>query len=210
MSSYFIIKSEYFPKPYHLLTIFSKSNWMEPKKRIKYSTSHDEKIITGLRKDEDIQFCRLLGLKPHFFGFKDCLLAQKKVVFTPNSKLSESLVKDVYRKLNTFLKRKAIKDIVFPFPAGHRQHYDHRIVLEVSKKIKSSFKYYVDDLPYSSVINLGRYNLKLIQKISIYNLEEKINAMNIYDSQMAELFYNKVREISTQNNSAERILKLRP
>ncbi|MFH1192804.1 MAG: PIG-L family deacetylase [Candidatus Jorgensenbacteria bacterium] len=210
MSSYFLIKAEVLPRPYYLLTIFSKSNWIDPIKKEKRHLNYTETTITQLRKGEDRRFAKLLRLSPYFFDFGDCLLRNKKTYFCPHDKLEKNLVDEISRSIIVFIKAHHVQSVVVHFPSGSRQHLDHRIVYRASKDIKPPTQlYFVDDFPYSRVSNLGSWNLRIFKRVKIKDIQEKFRAMELYDSQTCKSFFNGIQKITTQNKGFERILILK-
>lgn len=211
MSSYFLIKEEILPRPYYLITIFGKSNWIHPHKKKEYlNDRYKYKTVTYIRKTEDENFAELLNLKLIFFNLEDCLLRNGEVFYKPNKKLDTDLVNKVKIIIDTSIKKCKVRNIVVPFPSGLKQHYDHRIVYEALMLLttKSCNRFFVDDIPYSRVVNPDKYNLRLFAKLKITNLYEKFQAMKIYNSQMCKLFFDQVQKITMQNKKYERLFLL--
>jgi hypothetical protein len=213
MSSYFLMKSEIFPKPHYLLTAFSKSNWIDPIKRKKYPEERikSEKEITRLRVNEDKKFCESTSLIPLFSGLEDCLLRNGKVFYDPKKRLEPELVAGVKAVINLSIKRYGMKNVVAPFPSGAVQHYDHRILREavVLSLLGRSAKFFVDDLPYSRIANPDKQGLRLFARSRIIDIGEKMRAMEIYESQMCESFFKEVRKTARKNGGYERTFALK-
>lgn len=205
MSSYFLMKAEVLPRPYYLLTVFGRSNWVDPIKGQKYRRLNASKV-THIRNDEDKRFAKLLRLKLLFLDFEDQLLRTGKVSYTPTKKLSQELFKEIRNTLTILLKEHNIKNVVTSFPSGTRQHYDHQIVCEVVKSLSTNLGslFFVDDIPYSKITKSDENKLQLFTRLK-GSLMDKFKAMKIYDSQMCKLFFNKVRELSKQNRRHERM-----
>lgn len=211
MSSYFLMKAETLPRPYYLLTIFTKSNWMDPLKRKKFHFVKNQVAITNLRKKEDKKFAKLLHLIPLFLNFEDCLLRNGKVFYQPNKKLETDLVEQVATSIRSLIKKYKPRNIVVPFPSGVKQHYDHRIICEATRLAASALcnPYFVDDMPYGRITDTNKHNLKLFAKSKISSMREKFRVMKIYESQMCNPFFNQVQKITKQNRGYERIFTLR-
>jgi len=212
MSSYFLIKAEVLSKPYYLLTVFGQSNWTDPIKKRSglYKQSKDQIAVTRMRKTEDRRFAKSLGLTLLFFNLKDCLLRNGEVFYQPNKKLDADLVKKVSAIIDASIKKYKAKNIVAPLPSGVKQHYDHRIVREAVKSLPATLcnLFFVDDIPYSRIINQSKYGLNLFARSKIDDMYDKFRAMKIYDSQMCKLFLNQVQKIAKQNQGYERIFAL--
>lgn len=208
MSSYFLIKAEILPKPYFLLTVFGRSNWLDPIKRKgnNYAQINSIAEITCLRKKEDEKFAKSLNLKLLFLNLEDCLLRNGKVFYDRKKTLDRNLIKIVNKTLFLLLRKYKVKNIVVPFPSGKQQHYDHRIVCEAIKSMPVNLynRFFVDDIPYSRIANPHKYNLNLIAK-QRGDINDKFKAMSIYDSQMCRLFFSQTRKIFKQNHGYERL-----
>ncbi|KKR29988.1 MAG: hypothetical protein UY23_C0005G0042 [Candidatus Jorgensenbacteria bacterium GW2011_GWA1_48_11] len=210
MSSYFLIKTQTLPKPYYLLTIFSKSSWLDPIRRKRFCLANSERSVTRLRIAEDKEFARLLRLVPYFFGFKDCLLRNGKTHFHSKTGIERDLVNKISNSLTVFIKKHNIQNMVIPFESGARQHQDHRIVHRAAELIKLPIRiYFVDDIPYSRVPDSKKYNLAIFKRVKIKNIQEKFRAMDLYKSQMCDLFFNQVQKITERNQGYERIFVLK-
>jgi len=211
MSSYFLMKAETLHRPYYLLTVFTKSNWMDPHKRKKFHSVKNQVAITSLRKNEDRRFAKLLHLIPLFLKFEDCLLRNGEVFYQPNKKLETDLVEQVAASIHSLIKKYKPRNIMVPFPSGVKQHYDHRIAFEATRLVSSALCniYFVDDMPYGRITDTNKHNLKLFAKSKISSVREKFRVMKIYESQMCNLFFNQVRKITKQNQGYERIFTLR-
>jgi len=212
MSSYFLIKTEVFPQPYYLLTIFGQSNWVDPIKRKlpMYRMIKDKTSITQLRKREDSEFASLCGFKLLFFNLEDCLLRNGRVFYHPDKKLDENLIKKTREIIVNSVKKLKANNVVLPFPCGKKQHYDHRIIKEAAMglPLKLCTKYFVDDFPYSRINRSQKYNLFLFKKVKVKDLKEKLCAMKIYDSQMCSFYKNQIIKLTKQNKGYERVFKL--
>ncbi len=210
MSSYFLIKTQILPRPYYLLTIFSKSSWLDPIRRKRFCLANSERSVTRLRIAEDEEFARLFQLTPYFFGFKDCLLRNGKTYFRPQTGIERNLINKVSNSITAFIKKHNIQNIVIHFQSGTRRHQDHYIVHQAVELIKLPIRvYFVDDIPYSRVLNLKKHNLKIFKRVKIKNIQEKFRAMGLYKSQMCDLFFNRVQKITEQNQGYERIFTLK-
>lgn len=210
MSSYFLIKAEVLPRPYHLLTVFSKSNWLDPVRRKKLYLDDTKTAITRLRRGEDRQFAKSLRLTPHFFDFKDCLLRNGRTYLHPHDRLEKNLVDEISKSIATFIEMHRVQNVVIHFPSGPRQHLDHRIAYRASKDIKLPIQlYFVDDFLYSRVSSLKSRNLRVFKRVRIKNIREKFRAMKLYDSQMCDSFFNEVQKITSQNKGFERLLVIK-
>ena len=205
------MEAETLHRPYYLLTVFTKSNWMDPLKRKKFRSVKNQVAITNLRKNEDRRFAKSLHLIPLFLKFEDCLLRDGEVFYQPNKKLEADLVEQVAISIRFLIKKYKPRNIVVPFPSGVKQHYDHRIVFEAARLVASVLcnPYFVDDMPYGRITNPNKHNLKLFTKSKISSMREKFRIMEIYESQMCDLFFNQVRKITEQNQGCERIFILR-
>lgn len=208
MSSYFLIKAEILPRPYYLLTMFGQSSWIDPIKRKKYK-KFDVPEVTSIRRIEDERLAKLFGLKLLFWGLADCLLREGRVYYSQDSKLDLKLLREARMMLTKLLKERKIRNIVAPFPAGRRQHYDHRLVCEVVKSLSVNLYniFFADDIPYSRISQPNKCGLHLHSKTS-GDLKDKFKAMKIYDSQMSQLFFKQVRKLSRQNHGHERLFAL--
>lgn len=146
---FYAISHRVLPGEYFFCTIFSKSIYVD----ISQKEQHPQDCITNLRLGEDASFARKYGLKHLFLDEPDCLLRYGEVFFE-DCLLSESLIKDISTKLITKLDEYDIDCLVAPFPYGRKQHYDHRILREVAKRVaseKSICMLWTNDIPYSSV-----------------------------------------------------------
>lgn len=210
LSSYFIIRSGILPKPYTLATVFSKSNWINPEQRSSFPPGLQTEKITEIRIAEDRRFAKLLGIENDFFGFLDCPLRHGKVILAPDAPLEENLISQTAETIEKSSKKHKSKNIVIHFPEGERKHCDHRIVYEAALRIKDRFKiYFVDDIPYSRVISPEKNNLRIFKEIPIINLAEKLEAMEIYKSQISDIPHRaQVKKLSSENKSFERIFTL--
>ncbi len=209
MSSYFLIETEVLPRPYYLLSVFGKSNWVDPIKKIggQYIQDKKQTTVTHIRKAEDKKFAKSLGLTLLFFNLEDCLLRNQEVFYQPDKTLDTNLVKEVKAIINTSIKKYGIQNVVTSFPSGKKQHYDHRIVYKAVKSLPANLcnRFFVDDIPYSRIINQKKYNLHLFTKSKIDDIDDKFRAMKTYDSQMCKLFFDQVRKIIKQNQGYERL-----
>lgn len=212
MSSYFLIKAEILPRPYYLLTVFGQSNWVDPikKRSRRYTQSKDRIAVTHIRKTEDKEFTKSLGLTLLFFNLEDCLLRNGEVFYQPNKKLDVDLVKKVGAIIDASIKKYKAENIVAPFPSNTKQHYDHRIVREAIKSLPATScnRFFVDDIPYGRIINHNKYNLHSFTGSKIDDIRDKFRAMKIYDSQVCRLFLSRVQKIARQNKGCERIFVL--
>jgi LmbE family N-acetylglucosaminyl deacetylase len=208
MSSYFLIKAGVLPRPYYLITVFSRSNWVDPVYRARYLKpgGKPEEMITRLRMKEDKQFAKGLLMKPLFLNFRDCLLRNNITIFDPKQPLDASLVRRVYDSLHRAVTRHKILNIVIPCPSGAEQHYDHRVVYQAAKSLSVDHSIHlVDDLPYSRLPK-GKGKIRSVRSVAVKSLEEKFQAMGIYDSQMCDLFFRKVKKITEMNGGFERLM----
>ncbi len=210
MSSYFLIRAGILPKPYNLLTVFDRSNWLDPMRRAAYRTL-DTAEVTRIRRREDGAFATSLGLHMSFLGLADCLLREQRVYYGRDRELDPGLLKEMRALLAGFLKRRNITNIVAPFPAGRRQHYDHRLVREavMSLPVRSYNVFFVDDVPYSRIPKPEAYQLRLVVRME-GKLQDKFKAMSIYDSQMCESYFDRVKKLSEQNRGYERLFVVSP
>lgn len=204
MSSYFLIKSRLLPQPYYLLTVFGRSNWVDPKKRNTYEPINASRV-TSIRRAEDEGFAQSLGLKLIFLDQPDCLLRENEVSYDPDRILDSSLLQKMKVTIGKILADIKIENIVTPRPSGGRQHYDHRITYSAIKLLSSTYNIFiVDDAPYSRITNPKENDLQIERKTD-GRLVNKFEAMSFYDSQMCKLFFDQVMEITRKNNGYERL-----
>jgi len=202
MSCFGIINSGIFIKPYYLLTVFGVSEYAEVTKRSNYC----ETDFTNIRLSEDEVFAKELGMHFDFFKIPDCLKRYEKVIFNKDAELDWVLIRELKHKLKRFIISKGIKNLIVHYPWGDVQHLDHRITLHITSlnaKELSVNIYYVDDFPYSNIVDVNKLKQ---HKVKINNLlrYQKHQVMNIYESQMCELFHNMVDILCAKNQMFER------
>lgn len=209
MSSYFIIKSGVLPKPYYIVTVFSKSNWTVPVNRKRLKLPQTVRGVTRIRSNEDKTFAKKIGARCVFLGFADCLLRTGKIFSKPDVTLDVKLVNDVSHAISNIIQESHIQVMVAHYPCGPKQHFDHRIVQRALMSMNTPTKlYFVDDIPYSRVNVM--HNLKISEIIKIDGIRKKFKSMNIYKSQMCPSFFERVKKISDRNGWFERLLEFSP
>jgi LmbE family N-acetylglucosaminyl deacetylase len=165
--------------------------------------------VTRIRNEEDKRFCKLLGLKFLSLDHKDCLLRTGKTILSPKGSIDVEQVSSLAFEIADVIKHHSIQNIFTHFPSGPQQHIDHRLVFHAACGVKKQLPiklYLVDDFPYSRVMDPKRKGLRILDEITIVDLQEKFAAMNIYASQMCKLFFLQVTKLSDQNRGSERIL----
>lgn len=210
MSSYYILKARVLPMPYYLLTVFSKSTWIDPIRRVQlFRDIIRDSEVTRIRTEEDKRFSKLLGLRFLSFDHEDCLLRTGTTILSPKKPIDLQYVSTVACKIANVIKYHSIRNILTHFPSGRQQHIDHRLVFHAACSVKEQLPinlYLVDDFPYSRVKDPKRNGLRVLDEIVATNLEEKFAAMNIYTSQMCDLFFLQVAKLTDQNRGSERLL----
>lgn len=200
MSSFQIIKNEILPKPIHMVTIFSVSEYILTPNDIHLT----QKDITNIRLNEDIEFCRKYGISYHYFKFPDAGIRLGRAICDACYPLDNKLIFDVRKQLSQLIYILKPKIIVCQYPYGHKQHIDHRTVFHAlsdivrSKIIREINVYFLDDIPYSRIpldTVLIWNNIYYVPKVFVVeNVEEKYSAMNIYKSQMCEEYFKGIKK----------------
>lgn len=210
MSMYYSIKSGYLPKPYFLITAFSESDWIDPVQRIFLEDSHitlSRNVITNLRKLEDMEFANRCDMKYISLGIPDSKIRTGGAIFDPSALIDNKITTKLHLKLDKVLSEIQVGTIIFPHPAGEKQHIDHRILFEVCSQLQGYIKYFSDDFPYSRVDDSTRHTI--YNQISVDSILEKFKMMSIYKTQMNSYFYEDVFHLHSKNGNIERLFKIK-
>lgn len=196
MSAFHLLQNSILPIPWNLVVVFSQSNHVVnsfvPKPR-----SED---ITGLRLDEDMQFCKTIGARLHILNLPDCAIRHTEAILDPNFCLDFHVVDVIQRKLDYLADILSCNVLACSWPYGSVQHLDHRIVYcavsrvaVLSKRLLLLF----DDQPYSRLPTTnpildsnGIPYLPLVVPMKKQELDAKHRTMNLYVTQMCD-FYHK-------------------
>lgn len=202
MSCFNSIRQSTLPRPYHLLTVFSQSCYVD--RSVTGLAGRD--AVTAVRVAEDLTFARRYGLQYHDGGLEDCLLRHGRVCFDPEASQDAALVAVVQSLLQTLISTCRLETVVVQRPFGDTQHCDHRIVWEAALLLaragwKVSF-FYTDDIPYSVVTGEKPCrNLKFDHE----DLLLKHEAMGLYASQMSGYFHDRVDLLALETHFTERL-----
>jgi len=191
-----LVVSNYMPKPLHLITIFSISNWVEPS----WVINVNDRAITQIRLKEDQEFCTLIDAKFHTGNLEDCAMRYGTALFEPEIPIDLEIVTTIQNKLEAVIREERIKVIVVQFPHGSQQHLDHRMVCSATSFVSLQHNLeliFIDDLPYSRIpISTtvchpnGNSMIPNIVKLSDKDLMQKHEKMRIYASQMCEEYFD--------------------
>ena len=198
MSGFFIIKEEILPRPYYLFTVFGESEYVD----VQVINNYDKKEITDIRLAEDREFAKSFDLNFLFLKEPDCLKRFNCAIFNDLFPINEILLQHIYTLILQKTISLNISNFVVPYPFGKQQHYDHRILCEIGKKLSITFGsnlFYLDDIPYS-VADLSPTSIDVFFKKMINDLDIKVkyNAMEIYKSQMCNLYYERVKLLNQE------------
>lgn len=189
MSALFVIKDSVLPKPYYLFTIFGDSDFAPYLDR---SLCPDEQVST-IRQQEDEAFSQEVGMEYLSLMAPCCLKKLGHVIFDPLAELDEVLLTGLQEKIHDRLAPLNISNIVVQNPFGDRQHYDHRLVKEIGRRLADKYGYKVfllDDIPYSSTVLTDKHLVVYERQITGEALVYKHKTMNIYASQMMASYHN--------------------
>lgn len=185
------IQAEVLPRPYSMVTVFSKSRYIDSSFDLQPKT---KELISQLRCEEDEDFCQALNIQPYFLDNSDCDLRKNTVDFSPEAELDEDLLQSLIFQLKNLLQEIKPKVVVMQYPFGPKQHVDHRLTLKAIETIQSDLNYdllFFDDLPYSYV-NENQIATKSTVKITEENYMLKRKLMDLYKSQMCSYFYDSI------------------
>lgn len=185
------IQAEVLPRPYSMVTVFSKSRYIDASFNLK---TKSKEIISQLRCEEDKAFCQALNIQPYFLDNSDCDLRKNAVDFLPEITLDADLLQILIIQLKDLLQEIKPKVVVMQYPFGPKQHIDHRLTLKAIEIIQRDLNYdllFFDDLPYSFV-NETQIAVKNTIDLTKENYTLKRKLMNIYNSQMCSYFYDSI------------------
>lgn len=193
-----IIATRALPEPLHLVTVFSRSDWVEPS----WSLNLGHQWVTEIRLAEDYRFCQQVGAVFHSLDFEDCAIRYGSALFDPKIELEMDLCNQILDQLRLLCRRVACQSIAVQFPFGDGQHLDHRLTFHAVAALSVMDGLdciYFDDLPYSRIpVNVpvrdifGRLLQQVRLDLSPQDLARKIQLMNIYESQMCEYYFDSI------------------
>jgi hypothetical protein len=187
--------------------IFSISNWTNPNSIVPCTVERDVELVTCERKNEEKTASEALGYRYDFAEFLDWPIRDQ------SNRSFSKLKMDLY---HYFTEKFNFYDTLF-FPIGI-SHPDHYIIGEIARILsEENFKIiYYEDLPYFARYGatdrsriyekLIKWNLKPMT-IPI-NIQDKLEAVNIYKSQVSQQWINEIENYSyslTNNNHLERL-----
>lgn len=173
----------YFEKPAILVTIFTISNFSP---RLKLT---DPEEITRVRRLEDIEFTRKVGIEYRGFQFLEPPLRGKRTheeIFDSDQH-SDPIYNEVYVSLSKFIKCFPNALVVSPMALG--DNIDHRIAFDAcslicrENNIKISF---YEDVPYVSLLTLKQIENRAYE-INPYLKPNKINITSSYNDKLINL-----------------------
>jgi LmbE family N-acetylglucosaminyl deacetylase len=192
------------PEPYVVVTVFSKSNFAP--NLAKGTDRHD---ISRIRLAEDQSCCHRIGARHIALGFPEAPLRgypNLESIYTPHL---EPLTEPIYSLLETTMHELMLRlggVALMVAPLGIGDHVDHLLVAAVA--IRLSFQTSIplllyEDLPYAYQVSLAlqewiwsRFGMPLIPKLVKIDatLQEKIELIELYTSQVVPLFFQAVKE----------------
>lgn len=146
---YFAIAERILPGEYVLCTVFSESSYVD----ISQKDFYPKDKITNIRIGEDLTMAKELGLDYFRLNEPDCLM-RYGTVFFETCPLDEELIVKISERLCAAVRERSVDCIIAPFPNGKIQHYDHRILREVAKRVARNEGLnliWTNDIPYSSI-----------------------------------------------------------
>lgn len=189
---YFTIANRVLPGEYFLCTVFSESNYVD----ISQKDLFLEDTITNIRVAEDLAMARKLGMKYFTINEPDCLM-RYGLVFFDDCLLDEELIVKISERICILVKEQGIDYIIAPYPWGNKQHYDHRVLCKVAKRVAEIEKVnllWTNDIPYSSIPK------EIIKKciwskiLTDSDVLEKVSKLDyFYPSQTCEYYKDAIR-----------------
>ncbi len=111
------------------------------------------KLTAGLRRQEDLASCRIMGANPRHFDLLDCIYrtspegthiyTSESAIFGPVHPIESPLIE----QLGEQLAKKIPKEAQIVCPLGLGGHVDHRLVRQATERLKQPLWYYLD-YPY--------------------------------------------------------------
>ncbi|MGB9940437.1 PIG-L deacetylase family protein [Methanosarcina sp.] len=148
----------YFEKPVVLVTVFMRSSFSPRLKLI------DPEEITRIRRLEDIEFTKKIGIRYESFHFPEAPLRGKtsyEDIFGNSDPFSDPIYEDVYHSLLKLIKSSPDAVVVSPMSLGN--NIDHLIIFEACSSIcqENNIKIsYYEDVPYASLLTLEQIKNK--------------------------------------------------
>jgi LmbE family N-acetylglucosaminyl deacetylase len=185
-----------------IIDVFSVSNYTAAS-----LDSGDTATVTKIRKDEEHRACRLMGAEVRFLDVPEIQIRGPLTVHQLNKKNYKPKRDPIYRKVATALRNliQTEEAVLTVFPLGLGGHVEHRLLNVIGRELISTDTAHVafyEDLPYASLMNIGeiekvarRLKRGLIRfAIPGAELENKIDLLRIYESQVEERVLDMIRQ----------------
>lgn len=189
------------PRPYHLATVFSDTDWVEPEWKGRFPTLE---LVTQARLAEDAEFCARVGASLRALHFPDCSQFFLSPVMDPDFPLDDGLSTQVAQALLDILHQTGCQWMAAPYPWGPRQHWDHRLAYAAALRLAAEHRInlvFVDDLPYSRpplnsplTDGLGRSLMPRIYHLNRDDMQKKHALIDIYTTQNNPRYHNGVEQ----------------
>jgi len=207
-----LIRDKYFDEKI-ILTIFTKSRYTA------YNINLDEDIISQLREQEDIDFCKAIGAVQICLDYPDASSRNDEIFcnkhinecIVPYIEIIDSISRVLYEIIHFLANNRDLKTIFVPLAVGN--HIDHIIAyysfirLIKENKLSKMIKYVIfyEDLPYASNYDLNGLDFIIRERMDLLRrnvesliidisdmIDKKLKLMRLYKTQTTDEILNEI------------------